>query len=335
MMSTVLSNQLDASFKDEVLAEPGGEHLLRCYSCGTCMATCLVRRYNPEFNPRRVLRMVMLGMREQVFRNPTIWLCSACDACYPRCPQGIHISELMQAIRNIGMREGYVPPGPVAEVDEAKCSGCAMCVMACPYEALFLKDKEVEDEMQRVSQVDEYKCMSCGVCAAVCPLSAISVEGYSNEDVLVRMQSDGWLSDRKRFRPDEPRVLVFHCNWCSRVESDWAALSEFPPNVRIVPIACSGRVDPQYILLALTEGVDGVLVVGCDPGECHYKQGNYVAQGKMDLFERSMSQMGLDPARVRFAQTGTDDRGRLPGLVEQMVEDVKARALVGAVASGV
>jgi coenzyme F420-reducing hydrogenase delta subunit/heterodisulfide reductase subunit C len=332
-MAMLLSKQLDPAFKDEVMAEPGGEHLLRCYSCGTCMATCLVRRVNSEFNPRRTLRMVMLGMREQVFSNPTIWLCSACDACYPRCPQDIHISELMGAIKNIAMREGYEPPGPVAQVDELACAGCGMCVMACPYEALTLVTKEVEGQEERVSQVNKYLCMNCGVCAAVCPLSAVHVEEYSNEDVLVRMQAGGWLTDKDRFPPDQPRVLVFNCNWCTRTESDWAALSQFPPNVRIVTIPCSGRVDPQSILLALTEGVDGVLVIGCDPGQCHYKQGNFVAQGKMHLFKHTLGQMGIDPARVRFAQTGFDQRGRLPALIEQMVGDVKEQVLVGAVAS--
>jgi len=322
------STQLDVKFKDQVTTEPGGENLLRCYSCGTCMSTCLVSRVNPEFNPRRTLHQVMLGMRGQVLTGSTIWLCSACDACYPRCPQHIHISELMEAIRNIAAREGIERPGPVAVVNEPLCSGCGICVKACPYQALtlVLEGKDVEGVERRVSQVNKQLCMNCGICAAACPLSAISVEEYSNEDIAVRMAADGWFTDQGPVKPGDPRVLVFNCNWCMRAEADWQALAGFPPNVRVITIPCSGRVDPQFILLALKEGADGVLVVGCDPGDCHYLEGTRLAQGKMHVFENMLKQIGLDTGLVRFAQIDTDERGKLPSLIERMVADVKARA---------
>jgi len=82
-------SQFDHDFVEEVMAEPGGENLLTCWSCGTCAATCLVRRYEPAFNPRLVLRQAGLGMREQTLSSAEIWQCSACDACYPRCPKKI------------------------------------------------------------------------------------------------------------------------------------------------------------------------------------------------------------------------------------------------------
>ncbi len=86
----------------------------------------------------------------------------------------------------------------------------------------------------------------------------------------------------------------------------------------------------MFILWALKEGVDGVLVAGCEPGQCHYKQGTYIAQRKLLLLQQVFGQMSLDTSRVRFAQIGTKERGRLPALVEQTLADLKARAPMGA-----
>jgi heterodisulfide reductase subunit C len=324
------ATKYDPSFRDEVLAEPGGEHLLQCYSCGTCMSMCLVSRVNSDYNPRRTIHMAMLGMREPVLSGPTIWLCSACDLCYPHCPQGIHISELMQAIKNIAVREGYEPPGPVALVDEEACSGCGVCERSCPYEALSLVTKEVGGTERTVSQVNKNLCMACGICAAACPLGAITVEEYSNEKVAAQMVAGGWLSGRGALPPGEPRLLVFNCNWCLRADADLEALAQFPPNVRVITVPCSGRVDPMYLLWALKEGVDRVLVAGCEPGQCHYKQGTYIAQGKMHVLEHIFRQMSLDTSRVRFVQIGTEERGRLPALIEHTLAELKAEAPVGA-----
>jgi heterodisulfide reductase subunit C len=109
--------QLDAGFRLEITAEPGGERFMRCFSCGTCVAGCPVagttagRAWAEEYNPRRIIRMALLGMREQVLTSKFVWLCSTCYTCYERCPQDVHIPELMNAIRNIAVREGHVPQG--------------------------------------------------------------------------------------------------------------------------------------------------------------------------------------------------------------------------------
>ncbi len=310
------------SFQDEVMAEPGGEHLQRCYACGTCVSMCLVNQTCPDFNPRRTMHMVMAGMRKQTFSNPTSWHCSACDLCYPHCPQGIHISELMRAIKNVAVREGYHSPIPSAKVDEKACSGCDVCEKSCPYGALSLAVKTVEGRERKISQVNENLCMACGICAAACPLSAITVEDYSNEKVAAQMQAGQWL---KKARRGEPKVLVFNCSWNLRAEADQAALTQLPPNVRVVTVPCSGRIDPTFVLAALKAGVDGVVVAGCEPGQCHYKQGTRIAQGRMHILQQMFGQIGLDTHRVRFVQIGTDERGRLPDLVMGMVADMKTR----------
>jgi heterodisulfide reductase subunit C len=306
----------------EVMAEPGGENLQRCYSCGTCVSMCLVNQTCPDFNPRRIMHMVMSDMRKETFVNPTIWHCSACDLCYPHCPQGIHISELMRAIKNVAVREGYQSPLPSAKVDEKACSGCDVCEKACPYGALTLVVKTVDGKERKISQVNENLCMACGICAAACPLSAITLEDYSNEKVAAQMQAGQWLKKAKR---SEPRVLVFNCSWNLRAEADREAMTNLPANVRVIPVPCSGRIDPTFVLAALEAGVDGVVVAGCEPGQCHYKQGTRIAQGRMHILQQMFGQIGLDTHRVRFVQIGTDERGRLPDLVMGMVADMKTR----------
>lgn len=313
-------SRLDPSFTQEVLAEPGGEHLFLCYSCGTCMSTCLVKRYNEEFNPRKLLRMAALGMRAQALQNPTYWLCSACDACYTRCPQGIHISELMKAVRNIAIRSGLETPFPTAEVDVKTCSGCSVCPKVCPYEAIQMVTISLNGAERSVAQVNKSLCMNCGLCAAACPSLAIKVEGYSAEEVLARLAADGWLDSEN----SEPKIAVFLCNWCLRAEEDVAKLESYPPNIRIVNVPCSGRVDPLFVLFALQQGVDGVLVAGCLSGECHYKHGNYIEQGRLSLLGSMLGEMGVAKKRMRFERFGPADRGKFSRVLEQMVADVAA-----------
>jgi heterodisulfide reductase subunit C len=101
--------QLQPGFRDEITAESGGERFMRCFSCGTCVAGCPVAGTTERYNPRRIVRMALLGMREEVLSSEFVWLCSACYTCYERCPQDVHIPELMNAIRNIAVREGHVP----------------------------------------------------------------------------------------------------------------------------------------------------------------------------------------------------------------------------------
>lgn len=100
---------LDPGFRKEIVAEPGGERFMRCISCGTCVAGCPVAGTTERYNPRRIVRMALLGMREQVLASEFVWLCSACYTCYERCPQDVHVPELMNAIRNIAAREGHTP----------------------------------------------------------------------------------------------------------------------------------------------------------------------------------------------------------------------------------
>lgn len=124
----------------------------------------------------------------------------------------------------------------------------------------------------------------------------------------------------------EPNIVAFLCNWCSYAGADLAGTSRthYPSNVRVVRVMCSGRVNPLFIMNALQQGADGVLISGCHPGDCHYMQGNYYARRRFTLMRQFMEYMGVDPARVRMSWVSASEGAKWKDVVEQVVEDVKA-----------
>jgi heterodisulfide reductase subunit C len=111
------SKTLDPNFKLLVAAEAGGENIKKCFSCGTCTAGCPVREVTDRYNPRKIIRMALLGMKKEVLSSQFIWLCSSCYTCFERCPQDVRIPELMNAIKNIAVREGYLPSAMKIQID--------------------------------------------------------------------------------------------------------------------------------------------------------------------------------------------------------------------------
>ncbi len=100
----------------------------------------------------------------------------------------------------------------------------------------------------------------------------------------------------------EPVIIGFTCNWCSYRAADLAGTAriKYPPNVRLIRLMCSGRLDPTFVLKALAEGADGVLITGCHPGECHYLEQNYKTLRRYLLLRRTLAPMGIEPERVKL-----------------------------------
>ena len=97
-------------FKHEIASEPGGENIKSCFACGICTASCPIRAIDERYNPRKIIRMIMLGMKERVLRSDFIWFCSTCYACTDRCPQGVKFTDVMNAVKNRAVREGFIHP---------------------------------------------------------------------------------------------------------------------------------------------------------------------------------------------------------------------------------
>jgi len=124
----------------------------------------------------------------------------------------------------------------------------------------------------------------------------------------------------------EPKLVGFLCNWCSYTGADLAgtARMKYPPNLRVIRVMCSGRVDPNFVLEALARGADGVLVLGCHPGDCHYTEGNYKCQRRIPLTRKLAEQMGIDPRRIRLEWVSASEGARFTQVVTEFTEQVRA-----------
>ncbi|MCD4777221.1 MAG: hydrogenase iron-sulfur subunit [Candidatus Aegiribacteria sp.] len=123
----------------------------------------------------------------------------------------------------------------------------------------------------------------------------------------------------------QPKILAILCNWCSYAGADLAGVSrmQYPPNIRVVRVPCSGRVDPLFIMKSLQSGFDGVLVSGCHPGDCHYISGNYVARRKFAVLKPLLEFIGIEPNRVQFSWISAGEGERFATVVTKITEDVR------------
>lgn len=123
----------------------------------------------------------------------------------------------------------------------------------------------------------------------------------------------------------EPKIVAFLCNWCSYAGADLSGTGriQYPPNIRVIRVPCSGRVNPLYIIRALQEGADGVLVSGCHPGDCHYSSGNMYARRKFTLLKNLLEYVGIEPERVQFSWVSASEGARFAEVVTKVTEDIK------------
>ena len=124
----------------------------------------------------------------------------------------------------------------------------------------------------------------------------------------------------------EPKIAAIVCNWCTYAGADLAGISriQYPPNVRIIRVPCTGRINPFYIVKALQEGVDGVLVSGCHPGECHYISGNLVARRKFLMLKSFLNYIGVEGNRTIFTWVSASEGDRFAKVIKGVTEKVRA-----------
>ena len=124
----------------------------------------------------------------------------------------------------------------------------------------------------------------------------------------------------------EPKIVAFCCHWCTYSGADLAGLNRmnYPANVRLLRVPCSGRVNPQHVLSAFNKGCDGVLVCGCHPGDCHYVSGNYFAKRRMMTFKRLLEYTGLEPERFQVRWISGSEAGKFRDTVTQVCDQIRA-----------
>jgi F420-non-reducing hydrogenase iron-sulfur subunit len=129
----------------------------------------------------------------------------------------------------------------------------------------------------------------------------------------------------------EPKIVGFLCNWCSYTGADLAGTAriKYAPNIRSIRVMCSGRIEPTFIIKALCEGADGVLIAGCHPGDCHYQEGNYKALRRYKLLKRILPEYGVEPERVHLEWVAASEGERFAKIVDEFTEKIRELGPLG------
>jgi F420-non-reducing hydrogenase iron-sulfur subunit len=123
----------------------------------------------------------------------------------------------------------------------------------------------------------------------------------------------------------QPKIVAFFCNWCTYTASDLAGISRlaYAPNVRVMRLMCSGRLDPQFVLAAFRHGADGVLIGGCHPGDCHYQEGNYKTRRRIELLRAVLRDLGIEDQRLRLEWISASEGEKVQRVCNEMTEELR------------
>jgi len=206
-----------------------------------------------------------------------------------------------------------------AIVDKNICVNCDACVISCVFNA-------IEAEAFGLPHIVEANCKGCGVCAAECPMGAMQLVHFTDEQIVAAIEA--LFEPKKLAGPREsfePIVLCFACQWCSYGAADLAGVSriQYPPNVRILRVPCSGRVDVLHVLKAFQNGADGVIITGCHIGDCHYIDGNLKAKDRVDVIKKSLGALGIDPERLEIGFASSSEGQKFATIMTNFVEKIR------------
>jgi len=220
----------------------------------------------------------------------------------------------------IPMALGKIKAGAIkATVDKEICVNCDACEVSCIFNA-------VEAEPFGLPSIVEANCKGCGVCAAECPMGAMQLVHFTDEQIIAAIEALFKPKKPASSAEDfEPTVLCFACQWCSYGAADLAGVSriQYPPNVRILRVPCSGRVDVLHILKAFQNGADGVIVTGCHIGDCHYIDGNVKAKDRIRVLKKSLSVLDIDSERLELGFASSSEGQKFATMMTDFVEKIR------------
>ena len=208
-----------------------------------------------------------------------------------------------------------------SRVDQQSCIGCGFCAWVCPFGAVAMT---VDDAGHWVSSINAALCKGCGACAAGCPTLAITTQHFTEDQTMAQIKAA--FPEPSKPGPDfEPQILAFACNWCSYAGADLAGVSRFqyPPNVRIIRLMCSARIDPLYVLEAFRHNADGVLMSGCHIGDCHYISANLMTEARFNALRPYLASLGVEPERLQLAWISAAEGEKFASVIKEIVEVVK------------
>jgi heterodisulfide reductase subunit A len=179
-------------------------------------------------------------------------------------------------------------------VNEEYCGDCEFCPVTCPYGAISLVQKDKE---HFVAKVDDILCEGCGVCVGTCPVGAIELRHLKPSQISAQMKALLSVNGTSK-----PLILAISCSECGHaaIDSSGMAMMQYPANVRVLKVPCTGIVQVQQILEAFKAGAQGVMVVGCKPDGCHYEVGSQKAKVKVELAKKLLKECGIEPERLEM-----------------------------------
>lgn len=209
----------------------------------------------------------------------------------------------------------------IAVVNEDLCGDCEFCPVVCPYGAITT----VEKEGHVVARVSELKCEGCGVCVGTCPKNAIELRHYTEDQILAQIRSLATKLD-----PKETVVLAICCAECGRcaVDSSGMFMVEYPPNVRVMKVPCTGILKVHHFLEAFNAGADAVMVVGCKPDGCHYEYGSVKAAQKVAFTKTLLKALGIEPERLEMFHMIYVEGDQFANAAKLMVERASSLGLI-------
>ena len=211
---------------------------------------------------------------------------------------------------------------PFAGIDPGLCTGCGACAQVCPTQAIQMVKR---DGLLSLSEVDELRCIGCGNCLVVCPVKAIALPGWSDQTILAQISA---ALETTRYQNSSngvsPRIVALTCEWSAYSAAEIAGArheSNFP-EVKIIRMNCSARLDPDHILWAFLNGADGVFIGICNPGECHYRTGNLYARERVERLKNQLADHGVDPSRLHLEFMSGDDYKKFIGAVTRFANQL-------------
>ncbi|HQT91286.1 MAG TPA: hydrogenase iron-sulfur subunit, partial [Candidatus Kryptobacter bacterium] len=199
-----------------------------------------------------------------------------------------------------------------------RCTQCKRCTEECPFGTL-------DEDEKGTPLLNSNRCRRCGICLGACPERIISFKNYSIQ-MISSMIKAVEIPDEDE---DKPRILAFLCENDAYPALDTVGKSrlQYDANIRVIPVRCLGSVNVVWIADALSKGFDGILMVGCKYGEdyqCHFIRGSELANKRMDNVREKLKQLVLEPERVKLQTLSIDEYGKIPGMFDEFVEEIRA-----------
>jgi heterodisulfide reductase subunit A len=206
-----------------------------------------------------------------------------------------------------------------ATVEKDICVTCDACVVSCIFNA-------IEASSFGLPNIIEANCKGCGVCAAECPMGAMQLIHFTDRQIVAAIEA--LLKPKKLASLGDgfdPIILCFACQWCSYGAADLAGVSriQYPPNVRILRVPCSGRVDVLHVLKAFQNGADGVIITGCLIGDCHYVDGNVKARSRVEVMKKSLPALDINPERLEIDYASSSEGQKFATMMTNFVEKIR------------